>query len=179
MIIGFAGKKQSGKTQAAAFLVERGFVRYSFAQPLKEMAWLLLRRLGLSDDEMDAVFDDKEGLVYPIETSMRHVLQTLGTEWGREQINPGLWLMCAETFFEQHAGLDVVVDDLRFENEATLIRRLGGLVVHIDRETGLTDGHVSEAGLGWRPSYDAVIVNNGSLSAFKRQVLDFLDAGVP
>lgn len=47
-------------------------------------------------------------------------------------------------FVEQN----VVFDDVRFENEAALIREYGGLIVHIHRP-GLptTDAHASEAGI--------------------------------
>ena len=48
MIIGLSGLKGSGKTTAANFLVEEGFVKMSFAQPIKRM----LVCIGLSPGDL-------------------------------------------------------------------------------------------------------------------------------
>lgn len=42
MIIGFAGRKQSGKSTAASALVQLGYAKHSFADPLRAMADSLL-----------------------------------------------------------------------------------------------------------------------------------------
>ena len=59
-----------------------------------------------------------------------------------------------------HAGLPVVFEDCRFENEAATIRALGGILVRIDRPgaCGLASGHVSEMGV----EPDLTIMNDGT-----------------
>jgi hypothetical protein len=64
----------------------------------------------------------------------------------------------------------VVVDDVRFPNEAQLIKSMGGQLWRIERP-GLTDatGHSSEGGLAdWE--FDRVIVNDGTVEDLVRDL---------
>lgn len=133
-IIGLVGTSGSGKSTAAKRLCDRhGFVKVPFAKPLKDM----LRAIGLTEREVDG--DLKET---PCDTLMgvppRYAMQTLGTEWGRHRIHPGLWIKLWGTAV-QKAEFNVVADDVRFPNEAALIRMLGGVLVRIRRPNGETD----------------------------------------
>lgn len=161
MIVGFAGKKQSGKSTAAESLAKAGYTRYSFAYPLRAMADHMLKLLGFDYADRCEIHADKEGLIQPLGVSIRHVLQTLGTEWGRQLIHPDLWVMCAEHYLNS-VDDDVVIDDVRFENEASLIRRMHGVVIHL-RRPGLidNDAHASEAGIEMHAD-DVIVYNHGS-----------------
>ncbi len=167
MIVGFAGKKQSGKSTAARhLLLSHDFITYSFAEPLKEMGEVLLAALGLTLDEIYEVYEGKEQVIHPIGVTWRQLLQTLGTEWGRTHIHPDLWVMCAREFFEQNRHCDIVIDDVRFENEAALIREMGGVIIHVFRNTDLVDDHSSERGI--KPvAPDFVCTNEGSIDSFQ------------
>lgn len=170
MIIGFAGRKQVGKSTAALQLVDAGFIRYSFAETLKLMANVLLVQLGLSAADIRAAYADKERVIESLGVSLRHLLQTLGTDWGRQQIHSDLWLLCARAFFEQSRGLDVVIDDVRFENEAALIREMGGMIIHLRRgDSEGHDEHVSEAGIAVKPG-DNVVGNHRDIDDLHRLV---------
>ncbi|WP_367154669.1 hypothetical protein [Methylomonas sp. HYX-M1] len=172
MIIGFTGRKQSGKSTAASALLSLGYRRHSFADPLRAMVDVLLSALGLTAAEIAACHASKEEVIYPIGVSMRHLLQTLGTDWGRRLINPDLWVMCEQARLEQlSADAHRVYDDVRFENEAALIRAHGGMIVHIQRP-GLpdTDTHASEAGIAVAPG-DIVLDNCGNLGLLLDAVL--------
>jgi hypothetical protein len=71
-------------------------------------------------------------------------MQTLGTEWGRHLIHPDLW--CSITL-EQIELADlplVVIEDVRFENEAQLIHKAGGVIWRTQRESIKTSQHASE-----------------------------------
>ena len=79
-------------------------------------------------------------------------MQTLGTEWGRETIDQDIWVnsvrrMLTKSFFSEYTP--VIIDDLRFENEAKMVREMGGEVWEIDRKNFApeSDEHVSEAGV--------------------------------
>jgi hypothetical protein len=171
VIIGLTGRKQSGKTTAAAYLVERGFVRLSFAAPLKAMVATLLANGGLDTDEIIALMDDdKEQVIPGMNCSVRHLLQTLSTEWGRNCLDPGLWVDLMHKRLERCGDL-IVIDDVRFEDEALLIRELGGVIIHIGRadlDAG-TDTHASEAGI-MNHYGDRFVDNDGALDDFLYEV---------
>lgn len=154
MITGFSGPAGAGKSTAAKILVEqRGFRLVKFAGPLKAM----MRALGLDDGHIEGALKET---VHPVlGCTPRHAMQTLGTEWGRQCIDPELWVNLARANIMQ--GGDVAVDDVRFENEAAMIRSLGGVIIEI-RPKVMTHfmNHVSEAGV--RP--DLIIYNDGSIS---------------
>ena len=61
----------------------------------------------------------------------------------------------------------MVVTDIRFENEAAMIRELGGSVWHItgrQAELGGAASHQSEAGVVFVPGTDLMIDNSGSIA---------------
>jgi len=82
----------------------------------------------------------------------RHVLQTLGTEFGRK-IDQNVWVNMAlkraddilvDTLNQKQA---VVISDGRFRNEVLAVKKAGGTVIHIvdPQETIAVDKHQSEA----------------------------------
>lgn len=156
-IIGLTGFMKSGKSTAANILVERyGYTRYRFAGLLKEM----LKALGLTAEEIDGSLKEKPCALLGGKTP-RHAMITLGTEWGRNLIDGDLWV---RAFFRSIEGKGlVVVDDVRFPNEADAIFVRGGLIWRIERGNApLNSLHASEAGqLEIQP--DLVIENNAGL----------------
>ena len=138
LIIGFCGPIGCGKTTAARHLVDGyRFERRRFAGPLKAM----VKALGLTDEEVDGRLKEE-----PCErfggSTPRHMMQTIGTEWGRNCVHPNLWVMAWEASLPKNR--DVVVDDVRFANEAQAIKRLGGTLVFIDRPGVAIGAHASE-----------------------------------
>ena len=148
IVIGFCGLAGSGKSTAARYLVEHhGFVRRPFAALFKGMLRTLLQAQGVSTDVVERMVDgDLKEVPTPYlgGATPRRAMQTLGTEWGRA-LSPNLWI---KTWAASLIGLDyVVADDVRFENEATAVRGLGGYVLRIERAgAGSASGaaHASE-----------------------------------
>lgn len=175
MIIGLTGKKQSGKTTAADYLNENfDFAMRSFADPLKGMAFILLDECGLGSNDIH----DKEAPLPKLGVSYRKLLQSLGTEWGRNLV-PDLWVICAENDLKHYTpSTSLVYDDVRFENEADFIRAKGGLVVHIERP-GLVsnDPHESESGIKFKPG-DERLVNN-DMDDFLHQFRCLVESKLP
>lgn len=103
--------------------------------------------------------------------SPRQILQWWGTEYRRGQ-NPNYWIDRMVETLAAEAG-SVVITDVRFPNEAALVRQLGGQLWQIRRpgyEAGGT-GHASDTGGSeFRP--DVVLENFGSLDDLRRTVLD-------
>ena len=72
----------------------------------------------------------------------RYAMQTIGTDWGRKMIGDSLWVNAWRNTLPKG---NIVVDDVRFENEADAVRELGGLVVRLTRRDTLAVGnHESE-----------------------------------
>lgn len=153
-----------GKSTIASWLVEeRGYTVVPFAQTLKLMLHPMLMSLGYDSEEATELLERKKSVVVPhAEVSVRHMLRTLGTEWGRACIGPDIWLKCWQ---ERISCFDrVVVDDCRFLNEAKLIKRLGGDLWWVDRpEVQRTYDHASEGGLDDYGDFDCAIFNEGSV----------------
>lgn len=89
---------------------------------------------------------------YPKHVTGRYLLQTLGTDWARKLITEDIWmLMLRERLVKdmKERGSPMVVDDLRFTNEAQMIRELGGEVWELHRRKfePANDNHASEAGI--------------------------------
>jgi hypothetical protein len=138
--------------------LEVAAAQVSFADPLRAM----LQALGIPHHVLTnpSLKETSLGPLYGNRTP-RYLLQTLGTEWGRELVSPELWLGLVESSIERNltGGRSVVIDDVRFDNEADLIRKLGGIVVRIKNVSESPDPsipeHVSEAGVS---KVDATIV---------------------
>jgi hypothetical protein len=162
-----------GKTAVANTLVEFGYGRVPFAGPLKSIACKFLTEIGYDPAEAGRlVWDDKERLIPELGVTVRHVLQTLGTEWGRRCIHESLWIYAWSRQVRDYPK--ACVDDVRFLNEAMEVKGRGGqmwLILRPDVEYVAT--HASEGGLAGFP-FDAVIENDGSLDDLRRKVLALL-----
>lgn len=159
---------QSGKTTLALGLAGHGYVRHRFAGPLRAMLAALLECQGMGAEEIRERLDGarkEEPCDLLCGRSARYALQRLGTEWGREAMGREIWVAAAMAAarVDLALGRRVVLDDMRFPNEARAIRDAGGLLVRIARP-GVArpeGGHVSEGGLdGWR--FDLELVNDAA-----------------
>lgn len=167
---------RSGKSTVASYLIEHNFHTVSFAAPLKLMMRTFLMSYGYGVEEISYLLSDgKHEQIPGIRTTPRHLLQTLGTEWGRSCIHPEVWLMCWEQSAKRYLdnGFSVVVDDMRFLNEAELVRSLGGELWHVHRpEAVRSTTHASEGALDDFPYFDRRLVNDGSLLDLYSRVKD-------
>jgi RecA/RadA recombinase len=153
MIIGFTGPIGCGKSFAARHLVNNhGFTVHKMAAPLKSM----MRAIGLTDEHIEGALKEVPCDLLCGKTP-RHAMQTVGAEWGRDLIGGDLWVNLWRNTLP--AGR-VVCDDVRYSNEAAMIRAVGGLVVEVRRESvGTHCNHASERFDG--VFADKVIHNSG------------------
>jgi hypothetical protein len=100
--------------------------------------------------------------------TVREVLQFVGTDLFRNQMDPDVWVK--SVYRKQYWNDDIViVADCRFPNEAAFAKQ-HGLLVRLDRNNGLGgDQHVSERALDSYTDYDAVIDNNGHLDELEEK----------
>ncbi len=128
-IIAISGRLRSGKSTLARVIARQSTTRESslvpFAAPLKEAAYYI-------------GWDGKK------DVKGRRLLQLLGTEVGRECIDPDIWVkkwkaLSLRLLEEVNGHRVVLVDDLRFPNEAKAILEAGGLLVKIKRPSAEPD----------------------------------------
>lgn len=101
----------------------------------------MMRCLGLDDRHTDGHLKEVPCLILNGHTP-RYAMQTIGTEWGRGIIGDSLWVNAWRSTLPKG---NIVVDDVRFENEADAVRELGGVVVRIVRGDTISVGdHESE-----------------------------------
>ena len=150
MIIGMTGPKGSGKDAVASILASgHGFYHLKFAHALKEMMRALLYSCDLKLDTIERMIEGdlkEEPHHLLLGQTPRRAMQTLGTEWGRDTFGRSFWInIIGQRIKALPAGADIVVSDVRFDNEAEMLRRLGAYI--IGREGTWTGGHTSERGL--------------------------------
>lgn len=138
----------------------------------------------------------------PVGLTVRHALQTLGDGWGRNECYQNVWaeyairvatkLTTGKYGYDQKLGLyelnvpgspmligpprtDVVITDLRYQNEAEAVRKAGGKLVRVKRkvkEIKVSPTHKSENDLLvlHDDDFDWVLNNNSTLTALWEQV---------
>jgi len=165
MIIGFTGKKHSGKTTAVGGLPSK-FISISLADPVREVCKLVF---GFTDEELnDQRLKETPVARWP-HISPRQAMQTVGTDMFREHF-PEVWLQVFKRRLKQLANTDVVVPDVRFLNEAETIRSLGGHIIRITRGSlDSSDPHPSEVEMD-SIEPDVVLENSGSVDDLQTDV---------
>lgn len=167
MIIGLCGPAGAGKNTVADILVEDyGFQAISFADPIyravSEITGLPVSHL------QDRRYKEKP--IGWLGSSPRELLQTLGTEWGRKMIHENMWIVVLLNKIGEikEQGGDVVVTDVRFDNEATALTLAGGDIWQVVRP-GVADVAEHESENGISPELVDVVINNDSSVAYLRE----------
>lgn len=171
MLIGLTGAAFAGKDTAGAYLARaHNFSPLAFADPLR--------------DGLEAMFDltardfapaRKELVIDWIGKSPRQLMQTLGTEWGLDGIHPELWVRHMARRIDRlrrHNGDDIIITDLRFPDEAALIRRLGGEIWRIHRPGAATTAHSDHRSerAGQAIEADRHLDNSGTIEQLYEQI---------
>lgn len=210
-LIGLCGQKRSGKDTVAQSIMEAdaSFERVAFADvmksmskainPIIEVTWLQSNQMSITGAHPVGEDSVREVAYYRLADvvgaigwenakeipDVRHFLQKLGTEGGRDHLGSDVWVDAA---FNQiipilNQGTSVVVTDARFKNEIERLRECGGQLWRVDRpklaaDTTATGTHASE--VEWRKvKPDHVILNDGSLEDLDGRVADALKMPVP
>lgn len=177
-IIGFVGKRRSGKDTAARVLISQGFAPVKFAGALKEMLKAYFLYVGVPTQEIDLLIegDYKEIMCGRLGgQTPRWAMQTLGTEWGRNLIDKELWVnACIDRCLLLTGRSPVVVTDARFENEVAALQGIGGKIIRITRPGSATDSHESERYIDTLPA-DYEITNDGTIDELHAKVLTLVN----
>jgi len=194
MVIGICGLIGSGKDTVANFLIENhGYQKISFADSLKDgvstvFGWdrdMLEGRTTESREwreQPDEFWTKETGK----EITPRLVLQLFGTDCMRNGFFDGIWVSLTKKKILENPQTNFVIPDVRFANEAQMIKDINGKVWRIRRgpdpvwfrmyqDIGVepTDVHESE----WRWAnvpFDAIIDNFNTLDDLKSLVSNHL-----
>jgi dephospho-CoA kinase len=151
MIIGLSGYAQVGKDTVANYLVNNyGFVKVSFADPIREALYRLNPKVDIADMRGVSLASAVDGLgwedVKVDSEDTRKLLQRMGTEVGRDMFGEDFWVNQGLLKASQHEN--VVFADTRYRNEANAIKKHGGKVWRISKQNhGPVNNHPSEVAL--------------------------------
>lgn len=177
-IIGIAGKKFSGKDTLGNFFVDKyEYEQIAYADPLKEIGKLF----GFTHEQLYG--SKKEELDDFWKVSPRKFLQFVGTDLFRNNSNtispnmgPNTWTNIVKKKIQDNPNKCFVVTDVRFPNEAELVKELGGIIIKLNRHSIHNDDHASESLIDSLTS-DFEFDNNGSIEDLYNNVLTTL--GMP
>mgnify|MGYP003673812060 FL=1 len=172
-LIGLTGKARGGKDAAGDHIRDMcGFSAYAMATPVKEACRGIF---GWDDRHLHGHLKDVLDPVYNV--TPRAAIQKLGTEFGRNMINNDIWTIKAEQKIKRHSRL--VITDIRYNNEAELILKNGGIIIDIKRRKSARalifgmENHSSEKGIS--PSLiTETVKNNGSLVDLYKKIDDII-----
>jgi hypothetical protein len=103
-------------------------------------------------------------------TSIRDMLQTVGTDICRTYIADDIWLQYVKK--EVSSPYEkFVITDARFENERNFFKAMGAVLILIKRP-GLQNNstHISENQLGEESSYDVIVNNDSSIHSLQESM---------
>ena len=195
-LIALTGNINSGKTTVSEYLQNTwGFTEYTFSKPIKEMALIF----GFEHHQVYGTQVQKLEINADWSISAREFLQKFGTDICRESLSKTIpdmnfgesnspWIRLFEIYIkkyiEQYPNGCIVVSDIRFLDEAAVIKKLGGCIVRIDRVAGIQrtdehnldshDKHSSETEM-LNITADFTIFNTGTKDALYNQITEIVD----
>lgn len=172
LLIAFGHKRLRGKDTAGklaqSYLESLGHaVRMdSFAAPLKRACMVIF---GFTEAQVNGNLKEVVDTYWGF--TPRWALQTVGTNAMREQVQDDVWVKSLEQRLIVNPE-HVLITDLRFPNEAEGVRKMGGVLVKVERQypaDSSIDEHISETALNPWTDWDYTIINNGTLANLEEQ----------
>lgn len=183
-LIALTGFKRSGKDTAGDFLIQKhNYIKYSFAGALKNAC----SEIFMFDYEQTEG-SKKEDFDVRWNINPRKVFQRFGTEIFRdslEQFFPEMkhlknnfWIYRFKIWYQEQVkknpNIRIVVTDVRFQNEADIIKELGGIIIKVSRKNlKNTDNHSSEANI-IKIKADFIIQNNSTIKNYYENLKSIL-----
>lgn len=162
-LVGITGRAGAGKDSLGAAFVRAGYRRIAFADPLKEATAVIAGE----PSHLFFTAEGKSGFSPVLNATRRAALQGIGKAV-RDALDVDVWVRRALDEWHRLGRPKTVITDVRYDNEAGLIRKFGGTVIRVVRPgydllQGVEATHESEAGIPDR-LVDYELVNNGTLA---------------
>ena len=139
---------------------------FAFASPIKEACKILfnLTESQLHNHDFKEKIDERWGI------SPRQMFQLVG-ETMRNKVSKDFFLMSMKQRIENSKADYIIITDVRFNNEAELVRSLGGIIIKIVRDNKTTQhsNHESEQGID-SSLVSSFISNNSTIEEFENNV---------
>jgi CRISPR/Cas system CSM-associated protein Csm4 (group 5 of RAMP superfamily) len=172
MIIGLTGYAQSGKDTLANLLVENyGYTRVAFADKIRDFLYEMNPMVDTVAFEPIFLKErvDRDGWeVAKQNPHIRRALQNAGVA-ARKTFGEGFWVHEAmkSMLEDPRPDMNYVITDVRFLNEADMIRANKGQMWRVKRNgVEAVNAHISESQLDGYP-VDQIFTNNGSIDDLK------------
>ena len=166
-VVGITGRKFNGKDTLGKYFIENmGYEKLAFADALKDACRCVF---GFTDEQLYG--DKKEEVDEFWKVTPRKVLQFVGTELFRNQLSTimpelgnDIWVAVIKKKILDNPDKKFVITDVRFPNECELIKKLGGIVIRVNRNSvnNEIDPHSSELAIE-KLDVDFEIENNGTI----------------
>lgn len=184
-LIGITGFKRCGKDTTGLYLINNyNYVKYSFAGALKSAcSEIFMFDYEQTEGSKKEDFDERWNI------NPRKVFQRFGTEIFRdslEQFFPEMkhlknnfWIYRFKIWYQEqirkNPDVRIVVTDVRFKNEADIIKELGGIIIKVSRKNIMNnDEHASEINiLNINADYD--IKNDSSIEDYYKNLKSILN----
>jgi hypothetical protein len=161
--LAFGSQARVGKTEAAKYLVSKyGGKELSMAKAVYDILHYAQNRCG-----------------FHLEKD-RKFLQMTG-DWGRER-DPDVWINIVSKKMDQIPQENIYVSDLRYPNEAKILKSRGFYLVNVIRDSSICNNfgsgsrdHSSEISLEKYGEWDFVIYNDKSLIEFYKQLENIIN----
>ena len=173
-VLGISGEAGSGKDTAANFIQQYIYENTNssvkivrFADPLKEgLSTMLNVDIHYFQDP-----DLKNTKIDFYDVSPRYLMTSLGTDWGRKMVRNDIWLLAFRKRIQDSEADVILVPDVRFNNEASEIIRMGGKIISVQKPVyNPIISHESEQGID--PSFfSETVQNDGSLEKLQCSVV--------
>jgi len=194
MIIGICGLIGCGKGTVGDILVENyGFTKLSFADKLKDGVATVFNwdRAMLEGDTVESrEWRETQDDFWTRETGRtitpRLVLQEFGTDCMRHGFDDGIWVSLVKQELVKYPNKNFVIPDVRFPNEANMIKSIHGEVWRVRRgqdpvwmrmyqDIGVEPKDVHESEWRWaNVDFNNIIYNDLGIDELKSQVKGLL-----
>jgi hypothetical protein len=168
MIIGLSGYARSGKDTVAELLVlNYEFQRKAFADGIRD-ALTALNPILHDGHRLNEIVQMYGWDIAKAKDEVRRLLQVMGTEVGRKLIHEDVWVW--RLFNQIDTDERIVIPDVRFPNEARMIKERGGEVWRINRHNhSAVNDHISERAMD-NYMFDRVVYNDCTLDDLSDEV---------
>lgn len=175
MLIGISGKKRVGKDTTVNFIKEYyankniNCKSYAFADDVKKIT---SKFFNVNLNELNG----NKNTVLNYEMTARQMLQFIG-DCGRK-VDENFWVnrLLDIDYIKNHNNYKypIIISDVRYKNEADLIKKLGGILIRIERDIPNNDTHISECNLDDYSKFDYNITKymNHDMMSLKENVFN-------
>ena len=195
-ILSFSGRKQSGKSTSADYIISlitqtdikirenrhelnMSYKIYSFADPLKQD--ICINILGLTYDQCYGSDDDKNTMTDlwwdEVQLTARQAMEIIGTKIFRA-LKTNVWVDATINKIKKENVDLAIISDCRFPNEVEAVKNSGGLNIRLDLDpfhaNSISENSLDQDVYDWS-NFDLIIKNSKmTIEEKNKEILRFL-----